>query len=82
MDKQILQNATAKLGAAMDKLEFSSLTPGDAEIIRGHICEARNSIAILSDFEPDHNGKFSALLKLADLIEKAVNAADDSTTYL
>lgn len=81
MDKQILQNATAKLGAAMDKLEFSSLTPEDAESIRDMVADARNSIAILADFEPD-TGEFSVLLKTADLIEKAVNAADDSTTYL
>lgn len=79
---ELYKNGVANLSAAMDKIKFNGLTPKDAETIRGHIWEARNSIAILSDFEPDHTGEFSSLLKMADVVEKALDVANDSTTYI
>jgi len=78
----LYKNAIEILNTSMDNIDFNKLTVADAETIRRNIYKARNSILALADSHPDHNGEFSALLKMADFIEKAVNAADDSTTYL
>lgn len=79
---ELYKIGVANLSAAMDAIKFNGLTPGDAETIRRHICDARNSIAMLSDVEPDHNGEFSALLKMADVVEKALDVANDLTIYI
>lgn len=76
---ELFKSGIKNLNAAMDKIKFSgSMTFDELDIVRGHIGNARASFATLSGAQPDTNGEICAANKLTDLLEKALNAVDDS----
>lgn len=79
---ELFKSGMKNLSAAMDKIKFNGSLNGDeCNTIRGLISEARASYSHL--YETYGNNKQLELLNnLADTLEKAVNAVDDSKTYL
>ena len=80
---EMFQSSLKNLAAAIDKIKFNaSMTAEECETIRSHIGNAKGELSILSGIEPDHDGKLLTLTKLADFMDNAMNALDDSDRYL
>jgi hypothetical protein len=74
---ELYRSGVQNLSAAMDAIQFNGrLTPDELENIRGHINDARSDFSSLSQVQPDNSGEFSALLQMADFLDKALNVAD------
>lgn len=79
-DNELFKSGMKNIDAAMDKIKFSgNMAFDELDIVRGHIGKARADFAVLSDVEPDHYGVIDKANKFIDLVEKTLNAVDDSS---